>query len=143
VTSSLAGESDEELESTLRTNDAGEARFEPSAVEVREDGGIPVGLPESVSSFEPIVPQALESLEVGLEELIEGARAGIPGSVNRRAGVGLRQREGGRSAAAHEEARRNPSSRTALELIGWRMSVWHTTGMPAETGLIMAGRESR
>jgi hypothetical protein len=139
----ITGKSDEELKAALGTNDAGEIRFEESAIKVREDGGIPVGFPESVSSFESIVPQALEGFEMGIEELKERAGAWIAGPVSGGAGVGPWQRPDGQSSAAHEEARRNPSSRTALELIGWRMSVWHTSAMPAETGLIMAGRESR
>jgi hypothetical protein len=82
----LAGESNEKLEAALGTNDAGETGFEESAVQVREDGGIPVGFPEAVSSFESLLPQALEGLEVGIEDLIEGAGAGIAGPVSGRRG---------------------------------------------------------
>jgi hypothetical protein len=65
--------------------------------------------PESVSSFEPIVPQALEGFEMGIEELKERAGAWIAGPVSGGAGVGPWQRPDGQSSAAHEEARRNPS----------------------------------
>ena len=71
----LAGEGDEELIAALGTDDAGETGFEASAIKVFEDSGIPEGSPESVSSFESLFPQALEALEVGIEELIEGGGA--------------------------------------------------------------------
>ena len=108
----LTGESDEKLKAALWTNDAGETGFEESAIQVREDGGIPVAFPESVSSLESLFPQALESLEVGLEELIEGRGAGIAWPVSGRAGEGLRRRAGASGDAAHAGARRNPPSRT-------------------------------
>jgi hypothetical protein len=90
----LTGESDEKLKAALWTNDAGETGFEESAIKVREDGGIPVALPEAVSSLESLFPQALESLEVGFDELIEGAGAGTTGPVSGRAGEGLRRKAG-------------------------------------------------
>lgn len=111
---SITGESDEELKAALWTNDAGETGFEASAIQVRGDGGMPVAFPEFVSSLESPLkgfPQALESLEVGLEELIEGGGAGIAGPVSGRAGEGLRRWAGGSGDSAHAGARRNPSSR--------------------------------
>jgi hypothetical protein len=97
----LAGESDdEELEAALGTNDSGEAGFEESTIHEREDRRFPVSLPETVASLESLFPQALEGLEVGLEELEEGALAGIAGPVTGRAGEGLR-RQGGVGGAAH------------------------------------------
>jgi hypothetical protein len=110
---SLAGESDQELEAALGTKDPSEARFEESAVQVREDGGIPAGLPETVSPLESLLPQALEGFDVGIKELIEGAGAGVAGPLNGGAGLGPRQRP--RSGAAHEGARRNPSSGSSPE----------------------------
>jgi hypothetical protein len=78
--------------------------FEESAVQVREDGGIPVGFPEAVSSFESLLPQALEGLEVGLEDLIEGAGAGIAGPVSGRRGwCGLGREPRGHGRTAHAE----------------------------------------
>jgi hypothetical protein len=41
-------------------------------------------LPESVSSLESLLPQPLESLEVGFEELIGGVLTGIAGPVSGR-----------------------------------------------------------
>jgi hypothetical protein len=99
--SPLAGKSNEELEPALGTNDASETRFEPPTVEVREDGGIPVGFPESESSLETLFPQALEGIEVTFEELIEGALLGIPGPVRGRAGESLRRQGGTSGDAAH------------------------------------------
>jgi hypothetical protein len=99
--SSLTGKSDEKLEAALWTNDAGEAGFEESAVKVREDGGIPVASPESITSLETLFPQALEGLEVGLEEWIEGAGAGIAGPVSGRAGKGPRRKAGASGDSAH------------------------------------------
>jgi hypothetical protein len=98
----LAGESDEELEPALGTNDPGEAGFEESTIHEREDGGIPVSLPESVASLESLFPQAPEGFEVGLEELKEGALAGIAGPVSGRTGEGLRWKPcAGEGGAAH------------------------------------------
>jgi hypothetical protein len=85
------------------TNDPGKTRFEPSAVQVREDGGIPVRLPETEASLESLFPLALEGLEVGLEELIEEAGPRVAGPVNGRADAGLRQHSGGHGQAAHAE----------------------------------------
>jgi hypothetical protein len=96
----LARESDEKLEAALGTNHPSETGFEESAIQVREDSGIPEGSPEAVSSFESNFPQALEGFEMGLEELIEGALAGITGPVSGRAGEGLR-RHGANGDAAH------------------------------------------
>jgi hypothetical protein len=114
-------ESDEELIAALWTNDAGETGFEESAIQVREDGGIPVAFPESVSSLESLFPQALEGLEVGLEELIEGAGAGIAGPIGGQARGGPRQSPDGRGSAAHEGARRNPSPRTSRSSASGRL----------------------
>jgi hypothetical protein len=75
--------------------------FEPSAVKVREDRRIPVSPPESVSSFESLFPQALEGLEVDLEELEEGASAGIAGPVSGRTGEGPRRKTGASGDDAH------------------------------------------
>jgi hypothetical protein len=98
----LAGESDEELEPALGTNDAGEAGFEESTIHEREDGGIPVSLPETVASLESLFPQALEGFEAGLKELKEGALAGIAGPVSGRTGEGLRWKPcAGEGGAAH------------------------------------------
>ena len=91
----FAGERDEELEATLRANGSGEARFEESTIEVAGNGGIPEGPPEAVTSFESFFPQALEGLEVGIEELIEGRGPRVAGPVNDRTGSGLRQWSGG------------------------------------------------
>jgi hypothetical protein len=99
--SALAGKSDEELESTFGTTDAGEARFELPAVEVREDGGVPVGFPESVSSLETLFPHAFEGIEVSFEELKEGALTGIPGPVRDLAGESRRRKSGAGGDAAH------------------------------------------
>ena len=97
----LTGESDEKLKAALWTNDAGETGFEESAIQVREDRAIPVSFPEAVSSLESLFPQAFESLEVGIEELIEGGGAGIAGPVSGRAGEGLRWKAGVSGDAAH------------------------------------------
>jgi hypothetical protein len=61
-------------------------------------------LPESVSPLESLLPQALEGFEEGLEELIDGALAGVSGPIGGRAGVedgtfGLRR--WGKLAGAH------------------------------------------
>jgi hypothetical protein len=63
--SALAGESDQELKTAFWTDDPGEAGFEESAIQVREDSGFPEGSPEAVASLESLVPQALEGLEMG------------------------------------------------------------------------------
>jgi hypothetical protein len=114
----LTGESDEKLKAALWTNDAGEAGFEESTIQIRENGGIPVAFPESVSSLESFFPQALEGFEMGIEELIEGAGARIAGPIGSQARGGPRQSPGGRGSAAHEEARRNPSPRTSRSSAG-------------------------
>jgi hypothetical protein len=87
--SALAGESDEELKAALGTNDAGETGFEDSTIEVAGNGGIPEGSPESIPSLESLFPQALEALEAGLEELIEGGGARVARSVDSRTADGL------------------------------------------------------
>ncbi|HEY7700584.1 MAG TPA: hypothetical protein VIE88_19300, partial [Vicinamibacteria bacterium] len=113
-TSAFAGESDEELEAALGTNDAGETGFEESTIHVREDSGIPEGAPEAASLLESLFPQALEGLEMGIEELIEGAGSWVAGPINGRAELGPGKRAEGRSGAAHAGAGRNPSSGTSL-----------------------------
>ena len=66
-----AGESDEELETTLRANSASETGFEEPTVEIPHHGRVAKTSPEAEAALEALLPQAFELLVVGIEKLIE------------------------------------------------------------------------
>jgi hypothetical protein len=62
------------------------SRVEQTAVEILLDGGIVEPPPETLAALETLLPQAFESLEVGVEELIKGSPARIAGAISGRVG---------------------------------------------------------
>jgi hypothetical protein len=99
-----------ELETALGTHDAGETRFEPPAVGVREDGGIPAGFQNPYRRSNRASHRRLRvSKWVSRSGQREGARA-LRGPVSGRTGEGLRRQ----ASAGVDDARSrtNPPSRT-------------------------------
>jgi hypothetical protein len=94
----LAGERDEHLVAALSTANACEALLPDTAVEVAGDRGVPAALPEAVARLEALLPDELDGLVEGLEELVQRGLARAPEPVDLRAALHAATTAGGRQS---------------------------------------------
>ena len=83
----LAREREQLLLGAVGTPDTRKPVLKQPAVEVPQHLLVDEAAPETAPSLEALLPLPPYLVEVGLEEAIEGRRAGIPGPVTRRAGL--------------------------------------------------------
>jgi hypothetical protein len=109
----LAAEGEQVLGAAVGAADAGEARLQPAAVQVRLHRRSDHGPQRTVARLVPLLVDLHVPLEVLLEELVEGGPLGMPRPVN--IAPLLRTRSGRRARARHapnDEARRVGSGRS-------------------------------
>jgi hypothetical protein len=85
----LAGESEQALASAVIALEPGEARLRDSTVKVTNHNRVDEASPEAVFFFESLLPNGLDIVVVGLEELIQSGVLGLSRSVEGERWVGL------------------------------------------------------
>ena len=83
--STLARESEQILGPAGVAPEAGEARFEKSAIEEGVEGLVDAATPEAVASLEALLPEALDLLVAGLDEAIQRRESGTAWPIEGRA----------------------------------------------------------